>query len=351
MSDLWKPFRIGGVEVASPVVLAALAGYSDLAYRRICRRLGCPFCATEMMLDRMLLIRGKLRNRLVRTDPDDRPVAGQIVGSDPDEMARAAAVLCEMGFDIIDLNFACPVRKALRRRRGGYMMGQPDHALAITRAVLAACDRPVTLKLRRRFANDDADDAFWRIAEGAYDAGAAAVCLHARSVEQKYTGPADWGFIAAARRRFPDRVLIGSGDVLTPAAALEMLARTGVDAVAAARGCLGNPWFFRQAADLAAGRQPSRPGLAEQRQVLLGHFDDACDLYGPVRGPKHMRKFGIKYARLHPRSKTVRMAFVAVKTPAQWHEVLREHYPPATPSEPDAPPAPHARQTGREGET
>ena len=206
------------------------------------------------------------------------------------------------------------------------MMRTPERAIEIARAVIPAAGRPVTLKLRQKFASADGNEAFWRIAQAAFDAGAAAVCLHARSVEQKYLGPADWAFLAEVKRHFHDRVIIGSGDVLKPADALAMLERTGVDGVAVARGCLGNPWFFRQVRDLAAGREPYRPGVAEQREVLLRHFEGSCELYGPMRGPKHMRKFGIKYARLHPRSKDVRMAFVAVRKPPDWHEVLEKFY-------------------------
>jgi len=321
-----KPFQIGRIRIDFPVVLAALAGYSDLAYRLLCRRLGAEYCTTEMMLDRMTLHRGKLRVRLLRLTDEDHPVAGQIVGNDPAEMAAAAGVLGEIGFDVVDVNFACPVRKALTRRRGGHLMSDPASAVGIARAVIAASEKPVTLKLRQKYANADDEDAFWRIAEGAFDAGAAGICLHARSVEQKYYGPADWAFLAEAKRHFHDKTVIGSGDVLKPADALAMLDQTGVDAVTVARGCLGNPWFFRQVKDLAADREPYRPGLGEQREVLLRHFAGSCELYGPVRGPKHMRKFGIKYARLHPQSKAVRMAFVDVKRAEHWHAVVEKFY-------------------------
>jgi tRNA-dihydrouridine synthase B len=319
-------FRIGGVEIGFPVVLAALAGYSDLAYRLICRRLGAEYCTTEMMLDRTVVHRGKLRVRLLRLTDEDHPVAGQIIGNDPAEMARAAKELGELGFDVVDLNFACPVRKALARRRGGHLMSTPARAIETVREAIAASDRPITLKLRQRFRSADSNDAFWRIAEAAFDAGAAGICLHARSVEQKYVGRADWAFLAEVKRHFHDRTILGSGDVLEPAEALALLERTGVDAVAVARGCLGNPWFFRQVRDLAAGREPHRPTIAEQRDVLLRHFEGSCGLYGPVRGAKHMRKFGIKYARLHPQPKLVRAAFVAVKRPRHWHEVLEKFY-------------------------
>ncbi len=320
------PLQIGDVLIPGRAALASLAGYTDLAYRTICRRLDAPLTASEMMLDNSLLMHHKLRHRLAATDEDDHPVVGQIYGHHPARMARAAQVLSETGFDIIDLNFACPVRKALARKRGGYIMSEPQKALEITRAVLAAVDRPVTLKLRRCFGIDDSTDNFYRISEGAFDAGAAAICVHGRSVRQLYSGPADWEFLAQAKAHFPDRVLLGSGDVRTPQAGLEMLRTTGVDGVSAARGALGNPWFFQQIVDVEQGREPRRPCFAEQKAVIAEHYRLAVELYGPQRGSANMRKFGIKYARMHTRPKTVRMAFVGVETPQQWQTVLDEYY-------------------------
>jgi len=327
MSIELKPLRIGDIEVATPVVLAALAGYSDLPFRRLCRRLGAPYCATEMLLDKSLTMSGKLQRRMMMLTDDDHPVAGQLIGRDPDRMAAATKLLCDKGFDVVDLNFACPVRKALGRGRGGALMKDPDHALAVTRAVIAAADRPVTLKLRSGFAlHDETHEEFYRIAEGAFDAGAAAICVHGRTVGAKYVGPADWEFLAAAKRHFATETVIGSGDARTPAAALRMYVETGVDGVAAARGALGNPWFFRQVADVAAGREPYKPPLDEQREAIKAHFDETVDVYGDYRGPRIMRKHGIKYARIHPTPKKVRMAFVEVRTPEDWNRVLDEHY-------------------------
>jgi len=325
MSYELQPFSIGPIRVASPVVLAALAGYSDLAYRKICRRLGCAYCATEAMLDTLMLADGRLRRRLVKLADDDHPVAGQIMGCTPESMSAAAVVLAEMGFDVIDLNFACPVRKVLGRRRGGWMMGQPELVIDIIGRVLDALGgkRPVTIKLRRAFHEDDLEyAAFYNIARFAYDAGVASVCVHARSVTQKYTGRADWTFLAAARREFPGRTMLGSGDVFTPADAIAMLQQTGVDGVTAARGAIGNPWFFRQVQDAAAGRELHRPTTAELRSVMEEHFRLSCELYGPRRAPKIMRKFGIKYARMHPHPAKVRLAFIHVKSQADWQAVI-----------------------------
>ena len=160
----------------------------------------------------------------------------------------------------------------------------------------------------------------------AWGEGVAALCVHGRSVEARYAGPADWAFLASLKRKLAPATIIGSGDVLAPADALRMLDETGVDAVAAARGALGNPWFFRQVRDIAAGREPHHPSLAEQREVIEEHLDRSVEMYGPRRGPKHMRKFGIKYAKMHPTPAKVRAAFIAVKTPRGFREVLRKHY-------------------------
>jgi tRNA-dihydrouridine synthase B len=322
------PLRIGSVPIDFPVGLGALAGYSDLPYRLVCRALGAPYCLTEAMLDRQVLLEGRLRKRLIRLDPDDHPIAGQIMGIDPGTMADAARSLDAMGFDVIDLNFACPVRKVVSHKRGGALMDDPERALETVRAVLAAVPaRPVTLKLRRSFRDADrTHESFWKIARGAFEAGAAAIAVHARSVEQKYTGRADWGFLAAVKREFPDRTIFGSGDVTSPAEALRMIAETGVDGVLAARGAIGNPWFFAQARDIAAGRPPRMPGLDEQRQVIYRHFHLACEAYDPRRGLKILRHFSLQYAKVHPRRTELRNALVAVRTEDEWRAVIDAFY-------------------------
>jgi tRNA-dihydrouridine synthase B len=328
MEISFKPLRIGPLTVEFPVVLAALAGYTDLPYRLICRACSAPYTATEAMLDRQVLLEGKLRKRMIRLDPADHPVAGQIMGDDPETMARAAAALDVLGFDVVDLNFACPVRKVISRNRGGALMRDPDRALAIVRAVRAAVPgRPVTLKLRRAFReSDSAHDAFWAIARGAHEAGVAGICVHGRSVEQKYRGRADWSFLSRVKRDFPDWTVIGSGDVQTPADALRMLAETGVDGAAAARGAIGNPWFFEQARDLAAGRPPRTPALGEQRDLILRHFRLACEMYDPRRGLKILRHFSLQYAKMHPRRTDLRNALVVVRTEEAWRSVIDAFY-------------------------
>jgi len=323
-----KPFRIGSVEIDFPVVLASLASYSDLPYRLICRSLGASFCTTEAMLDGQAIQEARLRRGLIKRDPADRPLAGQIMGGKPEVMAEAAAALRAMDFDVIDINFACPVKKVLSRKRGGYLMKDPGLAVDIVQAVRAAVpDRPVTLKLRRSFLETDPDNrAFWTIAGAAFETGAAGLCVHARSVDQKYQGRADWGFLAAVKREFSDRTIVGSGDVLTAEDALRMLEETGVDGVMAARGAIGNPWIFRQARDLAAGREPFQPSVAEQRALIERHFELAAATYGPGRALRILRYFGIRYSKMHPRPAKVRNAFVVVKSEKDWRDVLDAYY-------------------------
>lgn len=321
-----KPLRIGPIEVAMPVVLAPLAGYSDLAYRRICRELGAEYATTEMLLDRTVLAGKTDCRRLTAAHEDDHPLAGQLIGSEPDELAAAASKLDAMGMDVIDLNFGCPVRKVLRRGRGGKLLGDPARAVRIVRGVLEATNRPVTIKLRRGLAENDDGSACLRIAADARELGAAAVRIHPRSVEAGYRGPADWSFLRRIRREFAEWTVIGSGDVLTPADALRMLDETGVDGVAAARGALGNPWFFSQVRELALGREFEPPTLAEQADVLRRHFRYAVEVHGAKQTCRRMRSFAIRYSRLHPSPRAVRSAFVAVRSEQDWQNVIDEHY-------------------------
>ncbi|NQU76645.1 MAG: tRNA-dihydrouridine synthase [Planctomycetes bacterium] len=313
----------------TPAVLAGLAGYSDLTYRLICRGLSAGYCTTEVALDTSINLSAKLRRKLIQTDPRDHPLAGQIMGAGAETMVTATRHLTAMGCDVVDLNFACPVRKALRRGRGGHMMRDPHLAIAVLRAVAAAVDVPLTLKLRRSFIHTDtACDAFWRIAEAAFDAGAVAICVHSRSVEERYCGQADWGFLSEVKRHFADNTIIGSGDLLTAEAGVQMLRQTGVDGVCFARGALGNPWIFGQFAQLLAGEIATGPTLAQQRAILEEHRQLCIELFGEICGVKKMYRFGIRYSKCHPSPKLVRQAFINAKCDETSHfdEIIATYY-------------------------
>jgi nifR3 family TIM-barrel protein len=323
--------RLGGVEVGFPVAQAALSGYSDWPMRVIARQLGAPYTLCEVLLDQFVLsvTRGPKARRFLRVGDDDHPCGAQLMGALPEQFPPAALKLVAAGFDVIDLNFACPVKKVLGRNRGGALLGEPARALEIIARVREALPPhvPLSVKLRRGL-DDSAEsrDRFFAIFEGAWRLGVAAAAIHGRTVRQRYEGRSAWDFVAEAKRLAGPRTVLGSGDLFTAADCLAMLVATGVDGVLAARGAIGNPWIFGQCRALAAGQSPRVPGLHEQRAVIGEHYRLAELHYGPTRCGARMRKFGIKYARLHPQFEAVRAAFVAVACPADWRAVLDRWY-------------------------
>lgn len=324
--------QIGCVRVGFPVVQAALSGYSDWPMRVIARRLGAPYTLCEVLLDRFVVevSKGRKAKRYLATSDEEHPVGGQLMGAEPEQFAPAALRLVEAGFDVVDINFGCPVRKVLGKCRGGYLLGQVDTALAIVTQVRDALPPrvPVTVKMRRGL-DDSAEsrDKFFAIFDGVFQRGAAAVTVHGRTVEQKYHGRANWDFLRQLKRHAGARTVLGSGDLFTPQACLDLLAQTELDGVTAARGAIGNPWIYAQCRALAAGLPlPDPPSLFAQREVIYEHYRLADELYGPTLAGREMRKFGIKYARLHPRPLEVRDAFVKVRGPEDWRQVLARYY-------------------------
>ncbi|MBI3837397.1 MAG: tRNA-dihydrouridine synthase [Planctomycetia bacterium] len=324
--------RIGPIELDFPVVQAALSGYSDWAMRVVARRLGAPYTLCEVLLDRFVteVSRGRRARRYMQVSDEEHPVGAQLMGANPLEFGPAAGRLVAAGFDVVDINFGCPVKKVLGRSRGGFLLGRVETALEIVSRVREAVPPgiPVTVKMRRGI-DDTAEsrDKFFRIFDGAYERGVAAITVHGRTVQQKYVGPSRWEFLREVKQHAGSRVVLGSGDLFTPQACIDMLEQTDVDGVAAARGAIGNPWIFSQARALAAGLPlPAPPSLFEQKAIIAEHYRLAEELYGPEHCGRQMRKFGIKYSQLHPHARQVRDAFVAVTRPGQWKVVLDEWY-------------------------
>jgi len=368
----------------APFFQAGLAGYSDPAMRLLARRHGCPLCVTEALLDRTLIAGGRGFAKADLGDiaenvpggADDHPLVGQIMGTDPATMAAAALKMIEQGarasadykalashraratepasrpgpgvaasqparaharptFATIDVNLACPVKKVARKARGGHFLAEPDGAIAILEAVRQALPAhvPVTVKMRRSY--DDTPEMaanFWRIFDAAHDIGCAWVTVHGRTVAQKYVGPSRWDLLREIVRARPDRLIFGSGDVWSAPEIFRMIAYTGVRAVSVARGCIGNPWIFRQAREMMAGRPPAPPTLAEQRSVLEQHFRLALRVNHRHRDPeghtaREMRKFGIRFSAHHPDAETIRRRFIAAESLDDWQAVLDESYP------------------------
>ncbi len=311
-----------------PFFQAGLQGYSDAAMRIIARRHGSPYCVTEAMSDRFLVDGGKgLKD--AELDPEDHPIAGQLMGSDPHNMAAGAKVLLELGYDVIDLNMACPVKRLRGCARGGHLLHQPEKASEIIQEVSQAVGGrvPLTIKLRRGFDDEqDSEKNFFRIIEDTIDQGFFAAVVHGRTVRQKYEGPSRWNFLSQLTQRYPDFRIMGSGDIFTPESVFEMLARTGVDAVSVARGAIGNPWIFRQASLLLEGKAPRPPSLEEQGSVLRDHFELCSRFHTERKTQKLMRKFGIKFSIHHPEPGNAEKAFISCRSLSDWWDVFKRLY-------------------------
>jgi nifR3 family TIM-barrel protein len=312
-------------------VQAALSGYSDWAMRVTAKRLGAAYTLCEVLLDQFILnvTKGSKAKRFLRVTDEEHPCGAQLMGALPEDFPAAALKLVEAGFDAIDLNFGCPVKKVLGRCRGGFLLTQPETALEIVARVRDALPERIPLTVKMRRGMDDSPqslDNFYAIFDGCFRLGAAAVTVHGRYVRQRYEGAADWNFLTEVKKHAGAKTVLGSGDLFTAQDCLDMLARTGVDGVSVARGAIGNPWIFERMRALAEGRDIPPPTLHRQREVIAEHYRMAEQIYGPVRCGAIMRKFGIKYARLHPQAGEVRRAFIAVAKPPDWLAALDRWY-------------------------
>jgi tRNA-dihydrouridine synthase B len=326
--------KIGSIQLATPFCQAGLAGYSDRAMRVVARRRGCPYAVTEALLDVILLNGGKGLRQSIDIDDEDHPVAGQIMGSEPQQMARAARILYDHAYDVIDLNFACPVKKIKNKARGGHMLLDVQRGISILKAARDALPPQAitTVSLRRGF--DDSTESrqrFDEVVQAAWENGYAAIRVHARTVDQKYAGRSRWSFLTELKERHPNRTILGSGDVFTAEDAVRMLRETGVDLVWIARGAIGNPWIFRHAAMLLAKENRTRadlepPTIHEQREALAEHFAIAMQIHGESLAGRRMRKMGIKYSRFHQQASQVKREFIEVQSLRDWTSVLERWY-------------------------
>ena len=351
----------------APFYQAGLAGYSDAAMRIIARRHGCPMCVTEALLDRTLLAGGKGFAKADLGDiagnvpggEEDHPLIGQIMGSGPSEMAAAALKMIEQGgrsnkeyrsmvskgvgesrsdgsdsFAGIDINLACPVKKIAKKSRGGHWLREPEGAIAILKAVRDVLPSRIPLSVKMRMAYDDTPEMkknFEYLFDAAYDLGCSWVTVHGRTVEQKYVGPSRWDPLKALVDRHPDRLIFGSGDIWDVNQIFRMIGYTGLTGVSVARGCIGNPWIFKQARAVLAGEDPKAPTIAEQRAVLEQHFELLLAVNAKSRDPefntaRNMRKFGIRFAAHHPNADEVKQGFIYAKCHDDWQVVLERWY-------------------------
>jgi tRNA-dihydrouridine synthase B len=320
--------RLGTLTLDVPFFQASLSGYSDYAMRRLARRFGCPFALADMMLAKSMVNPKVLAKPLFRPGDDEHPVGAQLLGKTPATMAEAARALVAVGYDLIDLNFACPAPKVLRKGRGGALLDHPDTVIGILKAVQDAVTCPVLMKLRIGVEHQSERlDKFWEIVTRAVEQGVDALVIHGRTVSDKFRSKADWNILTEVKRRFPAATVVGSGDVFDPPATVDLMRRTSLDGFVVARGAVGNPWIFRDLRCVWEGRPvPPPPDLSEQRLVMLEHLDWTLQGYPEQLGVGHFRKFAVGYARHHPKRKQVLLTLLEAKTRAQVEAAIDELY-------------------------
>lgn len=269
-------WNIGALRIESPWVLAPMAGYTHLPFRRLCRRMGAALVYTELTSVDGLVRDSRPTWHMLATASDERPVAAHLYGHDPDVFAQAAArVEARGGFDLIDINAGCPVPKVVARGAGAGLLKSPERLYAIVRAVRAAVSLPVTVKTRIGMSERSAP--ILEIARAVEEAGANALALHARFTVARHVGPADWDEIAEVRRalRIP---VIGNGGIRAPEDAVSRLRESGAAAVMIGRGALGNPWLFAQCRAALRGERRSPPTLEERCATAMEHLAGIAEL-------------------------------------------------------------------------
>jgi len=264
-------------------ILAPLAGVTDTTFRRLCRENGADIVVTEMVSAKGLLCDPVRSGRYLAYEEAERPVGAQLFGADPGEIAEAAAEVARRGFDFVDINMGCPVRKVTGGGSGAAILSNPRLAGEIARAAVRAAGIPVTAKIRSGFGTEK--ETYLAVAEELFAAGTAAVTLHPRHRGQMFAGSADWTQIAALKRAFPGETIIGNGDVRTPGDAARMLAETGCDSVMIGRAAMGNPWIFGPF-----------PTPESRRALILRHGEEMFLRHGE-HGMKEMRKHLAWYSR------------------------------------------------------
>lgn len=317
-----KTLKIGSVELPNPVILAPMAGVSDLPFRMLCREQGAGLVCMEMVSAKAIAYHNRNTEKLMETDEREHPVSLQLFGSEPDLMAEIAAQIEERPFDILDINMGCPVPKIVGNGEGSALMKNPKLIEEIITKVSRAVKKPLTVKFRKGFDDDHVNAV--EIARIAEASGAAAVAVHGRTREQFYSGKADWEIIRQVKEAVSIPV-IGNGDVDSPEKAKALLEETGCDGVMIGRAARGNPWLFRRVSEyLETGKAPEKPSKEEVKEMMLRHARMQVEHKGDYTGIREMRKHISWYTTGLPGSAKLRGRINSVESLKEMEALLRE---------------------------
>jgi nifR3 family TIM-barrel protein len=318
---------IGAYSIDPPVVLAPMAGITNVAFRRLCRTYGAGLYVCEMITARALVERDAATLHMITFDADEHPRSMQLYSVDPATMGAAVRMIIDENLaDHIDMNFGCPVPKVTRKGGGAALPYKRRLFGDIVAAAVRAAEPagvPVTVKFR--IGIDDEHITFLDAGRIAEAEGAAAVALHARTAAQRYSGQADWSAIAALKAAVRTIPVLGNGDIFSAGDALAMMAQTGCDGVVIGRGCLGRPWLFGDLQATFAGRAvPAGPNLGEVAEVMYRHGTLLADHLGEHKGVRDLRKHVAWYLRGFPVGPTLRQRLGLVSGLVELADLLAE---------------------------
>ncbi len=287
--------KIGNVELDTPVILAPMAGVTDLPYRKIVKQMGCGLVCTEMVSAKGLVHGNKNTEQMLEISPQERPVSLQLFGRDPQVLAQAAQKAVENDPEILDLNVGCPTPKIVKNGYGSALMKEPKLIGKIVKAMTEAVDQPITIKIRTGWDEEHINAV--EVAKIAENNGAQAIAVHGRTRSQFYRGQADWCIIQDVKDAVSIPV-IGNGDIFSPEDAKQIIDKTSCDGVMIGRGAQGNPWLFKRTAHyIKTGELLSEPTPQEKLEVAILHLENLVEYKGEYVGVREMRKHASWYIK------------------------------------------------------
>ncbi|MDD5477713.1 MAG: tRNA dihydrouridine synthase DusB [Candidatus Omnitrophica bacterium] len=314
--------KIGKLKLESNLILAPMAGITDLPYRMLCRRFGAELAFVEMINCRSVSFKSRRTKQMLLTLPKDKPLGVQILGCEEQYILKSLEVLKNYKFDILDFNAACPAKKVVRRGEGSGLLREPKKFAKLLKLVVKESWLPVSVKIRLGWDKDSVNAR--QIALLAQDCGVNALFIHGRTKTQGYSGQVDYKIISEVRKAL-NIPLIASGDVFSGLLAKKMLDETGCAGLAIARGSLGNPWIFKEIKEyLESGKIVSRPVEKEIAKVMLEHLDACIDFYGERNGVVIFRKFYTWYTKGLRKVRQLRERSSRVKTKEEVVKIISE---------------------------